>query len=80
MIRNLITISKQSSLARAGLFTSGHFLVDTVVISTITGAPIELAGLAAFVGPIINGCWFYILDRWWSEKHERDPTQHSSAV
>lgn len=76
MIKTLISIGPKQSLARASIFTLGHFFVDSIVITTITGAPIELAGLAALVGPLINGTWFWFLDRWWSTLHEEDDSQH----
>ena len=29
----------------------------------ITGAELELAAVDAVIEPIINGCWFYLLDK-----------------
>lgn len=76
VLKTAISIGPWSSLLRAAIFTCGHFVIDVFVISWITGAPIELAGLAALVGPIINGVWFWTFDRMWSTMHQADESQH----
>ncbi len=72
----LIQVSVAATTLRTLVFTLGHFVIDTFVIATITGAPIEVAGLAGLVAPMVNGVWFWILDRWWSQRHADDERQH----
>tara|TARA_Y100000768_G_scaffold118543_1_gene87551 strand:+ start:24582 stop:25052 length:471 start_codon:yes stop_codon:yes gene_type:complete len=45
----------------AFLYTVGHILIATTCNRLLTGAPLNLAALDAFVEPIINGFWFYLL-------------------
>lgn len=76
MINKLIQVSVSATTLRTLIFTTGHFFIDIVVISTVTGAPIGLAGLASIIGPIINGMWFWTIDRLWSQAHANDELQH----
>ncbi|MFM7982082.1 MAG: DUF2061 domain-containing protein [Candidatus Fonsibacter sp.] len=34
----------------------------------ITGSSLELAAVDALVEPIINGVWYYFLDKFWASK------------
>jgi uncharacterized membrane protein len=69
MLNKFSEVSTSASLMRTLLFTVGHFFIDVFVISTITGAPIEVATTAALIAPAINGLWFYFIDRTWSNTH-----------
>ena len=52
-----------SSLARAIIYTLGHIIIAMTCNRLITGADLELAAVDALVEPLINGVWFYLLDR-----------------
>ena len=69
MISKLWEVSVGATSLRTGIFTTGHFFIDVVVIALITGVPIETATLAGLIAPAVNACWYWILDRWWSQKH-----------
>ena len=45
----------------AFLYTVGHILIAMTCNRLLTGAPLNLAALDAFVEPVINGFWFYLL-------------------
>jgi hypothetical protein len=66
---SLFELSYWATTIRALLFTFGHIFIETIVISKITGARIELAGTAAIVGPLISGAWYWVIDRWWTKRH-----------
>lgn len=53
----------RSSVARAVIYTIGHIIIAMTCNRIITGADLELAALDALIEPIINGVWFYMLDR-----------------
>ena len=57
-----------SSMARAIVYTVGHILIAATCNFFITGAEFHLATVDAIVEPIINGVWYYILDKTWSRK------------
>ena len=52
-----------SSVARAVIYTIGHIIIAMTCNRMITGAALELAALDALIEPIINGFWFYMLDK-----------------
>ena len=52
-----------SSVARAVIYTIGHIIIAMTCNRLITGAALELAALDALIEPIINGFWFYMLDK-----------------
>ena len=45
----------------AFFYTIGHILIAMTCNRLLTGAPLNLAAIDAFVEPIVNGLWFYIL-------------------
>jgi uncharacterized membrane protein len=55
-----------TSLGRAIVYTIGHIIIAMTSNRLITGADWSLAGIDAVVEPIINGGWYYLLDRLWS--------------
>jgi uncharacterized membrane protein len=52
-----------SSMARAVIYTIGHILIAMTCNRIITGADWTLAGIDALIEPIINGFWYYFLDK-----------------
>ena len=56
-----------TSLGRAIVYTIGHIIIAMTSNRLITGADWSLAGIDAVVEPIINGGWYYLLDRLWSK-------------
>ena len=52
-----------TSDGRAIIYTCGHVLIAMNVVYWLTGASLFEAGLVALVEPLINGCWYYLLDR-----------------
>jgi len=53
--------TKKIGLVLAILYTIGHILIAMTCNRLLTGAPLNLAAIDAFIEPIINGFWFYIL-------------------
>ena len=51
----------QVGILLAILYTIGHVLIAMTCNRLLTGAPLNLAVIDAFVEPIINGFWFYFL-------------------
>ena len=55
-----------SSFARAVVYTIGHIVIAALCNIFITGAEVTLATADAIIEPIINGFWYYALDKAWS--------------
>jgi uncharacterized membrane protein len=66
-IFNLLKKLGGTSVGRAIVYTIGHILIAMTCNRLITGAEWSLAGVDAIVEPVINGVWFYMLDRLWSK-------------
>jgi len=62
-IRSLIG----TSIGRAVIYTLGHIVIAMTCNRLITGADWALAGADAIIEPMINGVWYYVLDRTWSK-------------
>jgi uncharacterized membrane protein len=58
----------ESSIARAIVYTIGHIIIAASCNVLITGSSLELAAVDALVEPIINGFWYYLLDKFWATK------------
>ena len=57
-----------SSMARSFLYSIGHIFIAATCNYFITGADSHLATVDAIVEPIINGVWYYVLDKMWTRK------------
>ena len=57
-----------SSIARAIVYTIGHIIIAATCNVFITGSSLELAAVDAIIEPLINGVWYYILDKFWASK------------
>lgn len=60
--------SFKGSLFRTIIYTIGHFIIAAGCVMYFTGAPLYIALTDAIVEPILNGVWFFILDRLWTTK------------
>jgi len=56
----------KSSVARAVIYTLGHIFIAMTCNTIITGASWELAAIDAIIEPLINGVWYFILDKFWT--------------
>ena len=55
------------SLLLTVFYTIGHMVIAVVCVMVITKASFELAMTDAFIEPIINGVWFFILHSLWKK-------------
>lgn len=58
----------RGSLGRTIVYTTGHFLIAAACAMYFTGVAFDVAAADAIVEPLINGVWFYILDKMWNTK------------
>jgi uncharacterized membrane protein len=57
----------KGTLLRTLVYTLGHFLIAAGCVMYFTGADFISSVTDAVVEPIINGVWFFILDRLWTK-------------
>ena len=53
--------ANQVGFLLAFFYTIGHILIAMTCNRLLTGAPLNLAAVDAFVEPLINGLWFFLL-------------------
>ena len=58
---------KLDSILLTVVYTIGHMVIAVVCVMVITNASLELAMTDAFIEPIINGVWFFILHSLWKK-------------
>lgn len=80
MLKKLIEVSWTSTALRTAIFTAGHFLIDVIVIASVTGTALATATLASLIGPAANAAWFFVIDRAWSALHAKDESQHGGEL
>tara|TARA_B100001750_G_scaffold245408_1_gene264968 strand:+ start:646 stop:900 length:255 start_codon:yes stop_codon:yes gene_type:complete len=68
IFKTFIRLVYRSSLARAIIYTIGHIFIAMTCNHLITGAPLDLAAADALIEPMINGVWFFALDKFWASK------------
>ena len=56
------------SLTLAVIYTIGHIFIAILCASFIFNASLNLAALDAFIEPIINGFWFYLLHQFFKNQ------------
>ena len=66
-IYNLLKKLGTTSVGRAIVYTIGHIVIAMTCNRLITGAEWALAGADAVIEPMINGVWYYVLDKAWSK-------------
>tara|TARA_E500000081_G_scaffold78788_1_gene80268 strand:+ start:1172 stop:1615 length:444 start_codon:yes stop_codon:yes gene_type:complete len=61
--------TKLSDILLTVIYTIGHICVATICAAFIFNAPLNLAAMDAFVEPIINAFWFYLLHSYWKKNN-----------
>ena len=61
--------TKLSDILLTVIYTIGHIGVATLCAAVIFNAPLNLAAIDAFVEPIINAFWFYLLHSYWKKNN-----------
>ena len=62
--------SIKGTLLRTAVYTAGHFIIAAGCVMYFTGAPLYIALTDAVVEPLLNGLWFFVLDRTWTAQNE----------
>ena len=58
-----------TSIGRAIIYTIGHIVIAMTCNNFITGAEWKLAAADAIIEPLINGVWYFLLDKLWASKY-----------
>lgn len=63
-------IFKRNSFILALVYTIGHVIIAMTVVKIMTGSSIWEAGMVALIEPTINGVWFYVLHKLWTNVND----------
>jgi|TARA_B100001750_G_scaffold163157_1_gene131866 uncharacterized membrane protein len=61
-------LNSHGSLLRTFIYTIGHMIIAICCLMAIANVPFSIALTDAIVEPILNGFWYYILDRYWASR------------
>ena len=67
LINTLKYYFKLDSLLLTVVYTIGHMVIAVACVMIITKASFELAMTDAFIEPVINGVWFFVLHSYWKK-------------
>ena len=57
-------LNSHGSFLRTIIYTIGHMCIAVCCLMAIANVPFSVAMTDAIVEPILNGFWYYILDRY----------------
>ena len=57
----------KGTLLRTLIYKLGHFMIAAACVMYFTGADFTSAITDAIVEPILNGVWYFVLDRLWTK-------------
>jgi uncharacterized membrane protein len=61
-------LNHNGSILRTIIYTIGHMCIAIVCLMSIAKVPFSIALTDAIVEPLINGVWYYVLDRYWASR------------
>ena len=77
MINKLIDLLQklniQGSFLRTIIYTIGHICIAITYLMLIANVPFAVALTDAIVEPLLNGVWYYVLDRYWASRVANKP-------
>jgi len=60
--------SNSATILRTVIYTIGHFFIAAACVMYFTGADLGPALTNAVVEPLINGVWYFVLDKYWASR------------
>ena len=60
--------NNKGSLARALVYTIGHFVIAITVLMLVADISFAVALTDAIVEPLANTVWYFLLDKFWASK------------
>tara|TARA_B100000927_G_C16430432_1_gene455321 strand:+ start:516 stop:755 length:240 start_codon:yes stop_codon:yes gene_type:complete len=61
--------ANKGSLLRTLVFTIGHFIIAATILKLLDpGIEMWVAITDAIIEPLVNSCWYFLLDKFWVVK------------
>mgnify|MGYP001327964995 FL=1 len=64
----LFAKDNSATLLRTVIYTIGHFFIAASCVMYFTGADLSAALTDAIVEPLLNGVWYFVLDKYWASR------------
>jgi len=63
--------NNKGSILRTAVYTVGHFIIAITVLILVADVSFLVAITDAIVEPLANAVWYFILDKWWSNRFKK---------
>ena len=74
-MKKVFKISFGGSLVRTIIYTIGHMCIAITCLMIIADVNFKQALTDAIVEPLLNGVWYFILDRLWIKYFSKDTNE-----
>ena len=61
--------NNKGSILRTVIYTIGHFAIAITVLKIVADVSFVIALTDAIIEPLANSIWYFILDKWWTNKN-----------
>ena len=61
--------NNKGSILRTIIYTIGHFAIAITVLMIVSDVSFVIALTYAIIEPLANSIWYFILDKWWTNKN-----------
>ena len=61
--------NNKGSILRTIIYTIGHFAIAITVLMLVADVSFVIALTDAIIEPLANSIWYFILDKWWTNKN-----------
>ena len=61
--------NNKGSILRTVIYTIGHFAIAITVLMIVADVSFVIALTDAIIEPLANSIWYFILDKWWTNKN-----------
>jgi len=61
--------NNKGSILRTIIYTIGHFAIAITVLMIVSDVSFVIALTDAIIEPLANSIWYFILDKWWTNKN-----------
>ena len=68
LLNHLQKLNIGGSFLRTIIYTIGHICIAVTCLMLIASVPFSVAMTDAIVEPLLNGVWYYVLDRYWASR------------
>ena len=61
--------NNKGSILRTIIYTIGHFAIAITVLMIVADVSFVIALTDEIIEPLANSIWYFILDKWWTNKN-----------